>query len=178
MMKSITAAVQSFLEHEEIAFEQTELAGVLKLGFLGKNGCFRGYVDVDEDKRIVQVRTLAPVVVSRSRRSRVAELVTRINERLVLGTVELSMDSSSVACRTSIILGESNPHHDVLEHLLYVNWCAMDTFFPAINAVLFGNMVPKDALDATRRRPSQPDEETPAERLRRRLGEIQPDSMN
>jgi len=177
-MKRIDEAVRSFFEREEIRFEHTELPEVFKLGFVGENGCFLGYVDADEDERTIQIRTLAPVVVSRGKRSQAAELLTRINQRLVLGTLELDMDNGDIACRTSIILGESDLPHDIMEHLLYANWCVMDRFFPAVNAVLFGNMSPKQALDRSRRRQSQPDEVTAEERLRKRLGDIRGNSMN
>lgn len=146
-MKSITTAVQSFFGREEIRFEHTEFDGVFKFGFIGESGCFRDYVAADEDKRTVQVQTLAPLIVPRGKRLEVAELLMRVNQHLVPGTLELNMDR----------------------------------FFPAINAVLFGNISPKHAIDGMRRRqpqPDNPDDRNPHESFRRRLGDILRGSMN
>jgi hypothetical protein len=174
-MKDVIVAVHSFLRHEEIKFEQTHFDGVLKLGFIGDNGCFLGYVDADEERRAVQVRTIAPVRVERSKMPDVAELLMRVNCRLLLGNLELNMDSGTIVSRTGIVLGESDLHHEVMEHLLYANWLNMDRFFPAVNAVLFGNISPRKALDRVlQQRPDPPDDagrdESPGGRLRDILG--------
>ena len=180
-MKSITTTVQSFLEHEEIRFEHTEIDGVCKSGLIGENGCCQGYVAADEDKRTVQIQTLAPLTVSRGKRLEVAGLLTRINQHVMLGTLKLNMGGGAAACRKSVTLGESGLHHNIMGHLLYANWDAMDGFFPTINAILFGDMSPKRAIDGMRRRqpqPDDPDDRNPHESFRRRLGDIMRGSMN
>lgn len=178
-MKNIIAAVQASFKREGIKFKRTGITGVIQYGFVGENGCFLGYVDVDEEDRIVQVRTLAPVKVSPSKMADIAELLARVNHSLLLATLELNMDSGAIASRTSIILGDGDLHHDVMGHLLFANWQAMDEYFPAVNAVLFGNMSPKQALDDARRRGTDgPDKAKAGESLGGRLRDILGGSAN
>ena len=180
-MNSLTTAVQSFLEREEIGFEHTEYAGVFSVGFIGEYGHFEASITIDEDKGTVRVWTLAPLVVPRGKRLQAAELLTRINQCLAIGILELDMDDGAVACRTSIILDESDLHHDIMKHLLHANWYAIDTFFPAINAVVFGNMLPKQAFDRARRQLAQLDDSDEEEHGRPRgewLRDILGGSMN
>ena len=180
-IKSLAEAVQTFLECEEIKFKHTEYTGVFKFGLIGEHGYFQGYIATDEDKGTVRVKTLAPLVVPQSKRPQAAELLARINQHLALGVLELDMDSGTVACRTSIVLGESNLHHDVMEHLLYANWHVMDWFFPAINAVVFADVSPKEAIDKARckqLRSRDNDESTRPDCFTRRLGDVWGSSMN
>lgn len=158
-MKSVTVAVQSILKREGIKYRRTEFAGVVEFGFVGENGCFRGYVEVDEDRRSVHVQTVAPVRVQPSKWVAAAELVARINYRLLFGNLELNMDTGAIACRTSTILGEGDLHPDVMKHLLYGNWATIDRHLPVISAVLFGDISPKEVLSRARQeRPDSPDE--------------------
>jgi excisionase family DNA binding protein len=103
-----------------------------------------------------------------------SELLIKVNIDLLLGSFDLHINSSIAVYRTSIILGNSDLEDDITEHLLYVNWCAMDTYFPAINMVLFGNMSPKQAIEKVRkRRSSQPDSPDEADTdVSNRLGDI------
>lgn len=178
-MENLVVALERFFEREGITSERTEFNDVFKLGFAGDNGCFRGHVEVDEADRTVQVRTVAPVRVQKSKRRLVAELLTRINYQLLLGTFEMNMDSGTIICRTSIVLGKSDLHSDVMAHLLYANWHAMDEFFPAMSAVLFGGISPRQSLDRVGQQQSEDRDDTrPGEPLGGRLRNILGDSNN
>jgi hypothetical protein len=65
----------------------------------------------------------------------------------VLGNFEIDMDDGLITYKTSIILGKSGLHEDVIKHLLYANWMASDKYCPAISAVAFGNVSPKRAAE-------------------------------
>ncbi len=97
---------------------------------VGDSGCFLGYVDIDEEQRTLYIRTLAPVKVPTSKRQEVAELLMRVNQRFLLGNFDLNMDSGVIAYKTSVMLGDSSLHDDIIEHLLYANWRAVDRYFP------------------------------------------------
>ena len=150
-MKSITEVIKSFFKQEGIKFEQVGRDSIFKLGFAGDSGSFLGYVDIDEEQRTLYIRTLAPVRVPTSKRQEVAELLMRFNQRLLLGGFDLNMDSGLIAYKTSIVLGDSDLHNDILEHLLFANWWAMDRYFPAFSLVIFGDVQPKKAVEMIRK---------------------------
>jgi hypothetical protein len=181
-MKSITEAIKSFFKQEGIKFEQVGRDSIFKLGFVGDSGCFLGYVNIDEEQRALYIRTLAPVRVPTSKRQKLAELLMRFNQRLLLGGFDLNMNSGLIAYKTSIILGEGNLHDDIIEHLLFANWWAIDKYFPAINMVIFGNISPKPAIEKVKGRrgpaPDSSDDTDPGEFFRGRLGNILGGSLN
>lgn len=178
-MESVVRAAEGSFWHENIKFERTEPTGVFRSGFIGENGCLLGYVDADGERSTVYTRTLAPLVVSKGKRLEPAELVARINHRLLRGNLELNIDTGAIACPTSISLGESDLHPDGMEHLLYGNCRAMDRFFPTVNAVLFGNISPRKAINQVlQRQPKEPSDTCLDESLRTRLRDILRGWMN
>jgi len=181
-MESITETVKSFFKQEATKFEQMSDDGMFEIGFAGQNGCFLSYVAVDEEERTILVETVAPVEVLRSKRLRAAELIARINRPLLIGNFDLNMDTGLISYKTSIILGNSNPHNDLVEHLLFANWSAMDKYFPAVNMVIFADVSPKRAVEAVRKpRPLplvSPDDTESDEFFHGRLGGIWGGSLN
>ncbi len=180
-MESITKTVESFFRCERIKFEQTENTGFFKIGFAGDSGCFLGYVDIDEEQRALYIMTLAPARIPSNKRQELAEFLMRINCCLLLGNFDLDMDTGLIAYKTSIMLGDSDLHDDIIEHLLYANWYAMDRFFPTINMVVFENISPKRAFEKVEQQyQQQPDNQDihSDEFLGGRLGDILGGSLN
>jgi len=89
-----------------------------------------------------RIRGQPQVKAPKDKRLAIAELFAGINQNLVFGHFELDMHHGLIDYKTSVILGESELHDDILD----ANWWAMDTFFPAINMVLCGNITPKHAV--------------------------------
>ena len=117
-----------------------------------------------------------------SKRQEVAELLMRVNQCLLLGNFDLNMDRGVIAYKTSVMLGDSSLHDDIIEHLLLANWCAMDRYFPAMNMVLFGNISPKKAIEKVKGRlgppPDSSDDADPGDSFHGRLGDILGRSLN
>jgi len=181
-MRSITESVQNFLILEGIKFERMSQIGALKIGFAGENGIFLGFIKVNENRRIIEIDTFSPVRAPSNKRLQTAELLMRVNNKLVLGGFNVDMDSGMITYSTSIILGKSILHNDILEHLLFANWIAMDKFFPAITMVVFNNVLPKKAVRLIRRQSQSisedPEEKEPVRRFNGRLGDISGRSLN
>lgn len=179
-MKSLSESIESCLEREGVEYQHADDPSVLTFGFTSDNGSFFGYVAANEEGRVVRVYIMAPMKAAKAKRHAIAELFTRINQRVALGGFELDMDDGSMDYKTSAILGESELHDEIMEHLLRANWWAMNTFFPAINMVLFGNITPQHAVDTVvqLRQLDMADEADPKTRLGGQPGDIPRGSMN
>ncbi len=180
-MESMTEAIENLLKREDIEYEPTEFAGVFKIGFAGKNGFFPGCIEANEERRSILVQMLAPARYLRSRRPQVVDLLTRINQRLIIGSFDLGVDGGSIAFRTSVVLGQGDIDHDIIKHLVFANWSTLDRWFPAINAVVFAGVSPKEAISMGRRRRPRsdaPQQEKPDESVQRRLRDILDGSEN
>jgi hypothetical protein len=150
-MKSITESVKSFFKQKGMRFEQIDHSRAFKLGFAGHNGRFLGYLAVDEEERTVLIKSISPAKAPKNKMSNAAELIARINRPLLIGNFELDIDTGLITYKTSIILGDSDLHNDILENLLFANWFAMDRYFPAFNLVIFGDVQPKKAIEMIRK---------------------------
>jgi hypothetical protein len=150
-MESITKIVKNYFRRESIEFEQIGNDNAFEIGFAGEHGCFLGYVAVDEEERTILVETIAPIKAPKDKRLKAAELIARINRLLLIGNFNFNMDTGLIAYKTSIILGDSNLHGDIIKHLLFANWFAMDKYFPAFNLVIFGDVQPKKAVEMIRK---------------------------
>ncbi len=177
-MKSLARAVENLLQQEQGHYERTDKVGVFRSGFRSENGFFPSYVETCDAERIVRVYTVAPLTVPRSPRSAAAAFLMRINEHLPVGQLALGMEHGEVICETGVMLGRSELHPDIMRHLLFANWWAMDLYFPAVRMVVLRKMTPQQAIDVVERRPEIPDETGPRELLGGRLSDILRGSMN
>jgi hypothetical protein len=146
-MRSISETIESFLKQKRIRYWQVDQSGAFRWDFEDENGSFRSYIDARDRERSVRVYTLAPVTVPKRRRMQVAELLTRINEHFAFGYFGLGMDDGVVLFKTSIILGRSSLHDDVMQYLLHAHCWAMSQYFPALSMVAVGDIAPKHAID-------------------------------
>lgn len=179
-MKSVAAVIQRLLEDGEFTFGHTEFEGVVRLVSTGENGWFRGYIHTDEKRRTVHIRTFAPAEVPQNKRLAVAEPTTRISDTLLHGAFTYDMDIGAIAVQARAFVGENDLHDDVIDYLLMANWCAaIDVFFPALGAVLFGDISPKEAIDRVRgRRNDDRNHVEPRAPLRKRMRDIVDGSSN
>ena len=143
---SLRTRVESLLEQRRIGFVRTLDPDVLELSLDGDNASFLSYIFVAKPRRIITIRTLVPLKTPDDKRSQVAELLVRINAHLELGHFEFSWRDGLIVCRTSIMLGTSKLHADLLRHLLDANWWVCDRWFPAMRAVVVRNLTPEQAM--------------------------------
>jgi hypothetical protein len=144
---SLRTRVESLLEQRGIGFVRTLDPDVLELSLDGDNGSFLSYIFVARPRRIITIRTLLPLKTPHDRRSLVAELLVRINVHLILGHFELTWHDGLIVCRTSIMLGTSKLHADLLRYSLDAGWWESDRWFPAMRAVVVGNLTPEQAME-------------------------------
>lgn len=150
-MRSIVESVDSFLEREGIDHQRADDPSVLTFSLTSNNGSFSGCVAANEEEGVVRVHICVPPKAPTAKRCAMAELLARINERVALGGFQLDMDDGEISYKTSAILGESELHDDIMKNLFRANWWAINTFFPAINMVLFGNSTPRHAVNTVLR---------------------------
>lgn len=110
-----------------------ELSG-LRLGFTGESGQWLCFARVDEEKRIAVFYSIAPFVVPPERREEVMRYLTRASFGLPLGAFELDLDDGEVRFKTSLALGEAEPHKSLLTQLVWTNVAVMDRYLPGLVA--------------------------------------------
>jgi hypothetical protein len=155
-MNKFTEPLKQYLKKHECLFDFDRRKGALHFGIDGTNARWRCMACGDDASRFVLV-SLIPLVAPEQRRSACAELLTRINVRLGLGHFDLDFSDGELRFLTSVPLGEKGElHADIIEHLIGGHHTIVDSFIPAISAVLFAAMPPDKAIEIDPQKESEP----------------------
>ena len=125
---------------------------VLRFCFAGKNANFEGILVVEEDAEQILVLLQAPNKVPESRRLAVADLLTRANYGMKFGAFEMDFSDGEVRFKISTILREGQLSPQMVGAMIGISLSMLDTHYPALMGVCFGNQLPSDAAEAIRNR--------------------------
>jgi hypothetical protein len=140
-MATLFERVQQFFSDESWPAEVVEPA-TLKLEWRGENAEWICIARVREAYGQVMFYSLAPFTVPEEHRAAIAELLMRINGRIVAGNLEIDLRDGELRYRTSFDVGPDG--HDALDipamvgRLVGANVKIMDHYLPAVIAVLNG----------------------------------------
>jgi len=139
-------ALVSFLNGENWEFSTNDDNTMLTLDFAGVNAKLRIYCIIREEHDQALFYTVCPFQVPEGQRPQIAELISRANSQVIIGNFELNYDSGEVRYKTSLEIPESAVSVEVLRPLLFTSAIMMDSFMPAVIAVLHGGKTPLDAM--------------------------------
>lgn len=175
-MQNMMERVMGLLEAIAIQFTRID-DRALRTGFSGRNVTCETLILVDEERCRIEIYSPCPASIPRRRLQAMMELIARSNSELVMGHFDLHPEQGRLIMTTSIILGTADLDSEILRHLLFANWAAMDAHFPAITAVLSGAVSPKEALgrlgdeaEPGNNNASEPTEVNPQPRIHRPFG--------
>ena len=77
--------IEEYFTARNFRFETTENENNLIVPVSGENGNWRVLLCVDEKRGILEVYSFCPVSIKETQRLKIAELITRINRRLLIG---------------------------------------------------------------------------------------------
>lgn len=75
-----------------------------------------------------------------------AELFTRINYRLFVGSFEMDFDDGGIRFKTSICIEGKDLNTTLIYRMVYINLTTMDTCLPAILRVALDGIGPEQAI--------------------------------
>ena len=175
-MQNMMESVMGLLEAIAIRFTRVD-DRALRTGFSGRNVTCETFILVDEERCRIEIYSPCPASIPRRRSQAMMDMVLRANQGLAMGHFDLYPEQSLLIIRTGIMLGTAHLDSEILRHLLFANWAAMDTHFPAITAVLSGAMSPKEAIarlgddgESGDDNASEPTEANPQPRIHRPFG--------
>ena len=142
--ESLIDTVRAAVEHLEW---RPDFSGdhSIRVRIAGKRFNFALILVVDEDARTFVAYATLPVAVEPARRAAVAEVMTRINYRLRLGTFDLDFDDGEMRFGSGCdVEGGTLTQHMALT--VIGNVCAsVDRYGSALMRVMFGDVSPEDA---------------------------------
>lgn len=115
-----------------------ELEGI-RVPLSGQNGTYTVLVRAYNDMSILSSTTYSPFNVPASRRKEIAELLCRLNWNSIAGCMEMNFSSGELTCRTEVDFEGGTPTQTMIGNLIHVSFMRMDTAFPMIMEVIYGN---------------------------------------
>lgn len=144
---TLTSLVEQHLTEREFSFSVVS-EGVIKAGIRGNNLSWNVYLRIDEDRKLIAIQSVMPLCVRDNQLLNVADLLNRINYHTLLGKWCLDNEDGEVC---HIITQLANVEHFTkkdLDILLNTNFSAVDSIFPSIANVNFGNVSPVIAFNS------------------------------
>ena len=121
---------------------------VIHTGFSGDNGQWQCVAVAGPQDKHLLFLSLLPGKAAANRRAACAELLTRINFCLALGSFEMDFEDGEIRFRTSIPSASEDVSPEMVEHLVFFNLSTVDRFFGAVMKVIYAEVAPMAALKA------------------------------
>jgi hypothetical protein len=147
-MGPIFETVGGWLEEQGIEYETRDEQS-FSFNYKGENALWPCFVICREEEAQVLFYSVAPVSVAPESRVDVAEMVLRANYGAVLGGFELDVDDGEVRYRTGLDVSDTKLDPVMFRNIVLMNLLMMDTYMPALLAVIHGGVVPSIAVEKT-----------------------------
>lgn len=118
----------------------------VRTDLVGEVGTYRIAAQVDEEARLFQVFGYSPIRIPEGGRPAIAETAMRANYGLRLGKFEMDFADGEVRFHASQVLTDEGLAERVIDRLIGSTIAMLDTYLPAILSVIYGNELPKDAI--------------------------------
>ncbi|MCC5653737.1 YbjN domain-containing protein [Nostoc sp. XA013] len=144
--KDIFETTIKFFQDQNWQFEQISGEETLHLAFQGKNGKWNCFAKIRSEQQQMIFYSICPITTPESKRSAVAEFITRANYGLAMGNFELDFSDGEIRFKTSIDVEGGFLTSELLEGVVYANVTMMDEYLPGIIAVIKNDTLPVDAI--------------------------------
>ncbi|MBD2245324.1 YbjN domain-containing protein [Nostoc sp. FACHB-888] len=144
--KDIFETTIKFFQEQNWQFEQISGEETLHLAFQGKNGKWNCFAKIRSEQQQMIFYSICPITTPESKRSAVAEFITRANYGLAMGNFELDFSDGEIRFKTSIDVEGGFLTSELLEGVVYANVTMMDEYLPGIIAVIKNDTLPVDAI--------------------------------
>ncbi len=139
--------IENYLDEQDMKYQLISKDGhrIFKLQFGGKNGTMNCIIDVKRD--VVLVLAVCNANTPPNKRTSMAELVTRINSKMLLGNFDMDFADGEVRYNLSWHFDNAFPvSQKVIERNMMTCVAMLDKYYPAIMNVNYTNKTPVLAL--------------------------------
>ena len=134
--------IVNFFKKNNFCFEVDENETTISTKFSGDNGNWHTHIHIDTDMEILFIISFCPLNAKDSKKLLVAELLTRINNNLLLGSFKLNFEDGLICFTNTQLLKQSPLNLINFETLFDTNLNTLDKHIPAISAVNSGYIEP------------------------------------
>ena len=117
------------------------------IGNSGKQGFVSCYAQVVPELSLFSFQVIAPLKAPPAARAAVVELVARVNFGLALGSFVLDFRDGEVRYKGGLPLNGEGLDPEQVRRVVHTGLEAMDSFIPALKAVVSGGKTPSESLE-------------------------------
>jgi len=147
-MSNIYPVIKSFLEEQR--WPHTEKVSgnsrFIIIPYKGENGSWNVITQILEDKYIVMFFSILLNTVPNDKRFTVAEFLNCVNYQIFIGNFEISFEDGEVRFRTGIEVRNISLTTVHIKNTIYINVFLMDKYQIPLNKIVYGNVLPVQAL--------------------------------
>ena len=143
---SLLVVAANFLQAEEVHFEQNEEEHFIRFQFSGDDTSWMVVFQHLPDSQQVIVLSIAPSLVPEANRASVGEFIHRANFGMLVGNLEIDLDSGEVRFRSSVDIDDLTVDQHMIRNLIFGNIATMNIFISPLHKVLHGGLSAVDAL--------------------------------
>ncbi|MEJ1930100.1 YbjN domain-containing protein, partial [Nostoc sp. NIES-2111] len=136
----------NFFTVDDWPFVQLPGQSALQISFQGENGKWNCYARARDEQQQFIFYSICPVNAPEDKRLAVAEFITRANCGMMLGNFELDFSDGEISYKTSIDVEGDRLTTALIQRLVYTNVMMMDEYLPGILSVIYGNVLPEEAV--------------------------------
>jgi hypothetical protein len=142
VQSSLSSEIIAYLQEQKMKFEVTQNGQVIKMGVAGENANWRVIIVVEEDRHQFQMRCISPVNAPIAKQARVAELLTRLNYAMNLGSLIMDYSDGEIALKVTHICHTTKYLKPTFHQLFHVSQNTFDHCLSAIMSVIYGGQEP------------------------------------
>lgn len=143
---NIFEAIINFFTADDWPFVQVPGQPALQIAFQGENGKWTCYARARVEQQQFVFYSMCPVNAAESKRSAIAEFLTRANCGIIIGNFELDFTDGEISYKTSIDVEGDRLSFALIQQVVYANVTMMDEYLPGIMSVIYGNLSPEEAI--------------------------------
>jgi len=159
-------ALLDYCRSNRIVFRSNQEAKAVAISINGAAALYELALQVTPNDQLLQVSLEMPVLaLDPELLPRVAESVARANGCMILGHIDLDMDTGRLRYRIGHVIGSLGCEVEIIKALIGMAVEMSDRYFPAMMRVMFAGVTPSEAInfvgldrevdsEANRRRPT------------------------
>ncbi len=142
-------ALLDYCKSNRIAFRSNQEAKVVAISINGAAALYELALQVTPNDQFLQVSLEMPVLaLDPELLPRIAESVARATWCMVLGHIDLDMDSGRLRYRVSHVIGSLGCEVEIIKALIGMAVEMSDRYFPALMRVMFADITPSEAMNS------------------------------
>jgi hypothetical protein len=146
-MTILSTAVDQCLKELNWDYEYNAISEIFEVGTIK---IYKGYINMrivcDKELPTITICSTLPHDIPDSKKIMMYDLLNRINDQILLGSIYINNESSIISMRTCGIYQGCNISSETVHHLLRSNIQVLDYFIPAIMNVIYSNVHPAIAF--------------------------------